>query len=48
MNIDILFFNEHFNNKEEYIKDLDSFEEYITIHKFNPKSNDILVIPPSL
>jgi leucyl aminopeptidase len=48
MNIDILFFNEHFNNKEEYIKDLESFEEYITIHKFNPKSNDILVIPPSL
>ena len=48
MNIDILFFNAHFNNKEEYIKDLDSFEEYITIHKFNPKSNDILVIPPSL
>ncbi len=31
MNIDILFFNEHFNNKEEYIKDLESFEEYITI-----------------
>ena len=48
MNIDILFFNEHFNNKEEYIKDLESFEEYITIHKFSPKSNDILVIPPSL
>ena len=48
MNIDILFFNEHFTNKDEYIKDLESFEEYITIHKFNPKSNDILVMPASL
>jgi leucyl aminopeptidase len=48
MNIDILFFNEHFTNKDEYIKDLESFEEYVSIHKFNPKSNDILVMPASL
>jgi leucyl aminopeptidase len=48
MKIDILFFNEEFANREEFIADLDSFNEYITTHRFDAKSKDILLMPPSL
>ncbi len=48
MNIDILFFNENFNNKEEHISDLDSFNEYVSTHNFDGKSKDTLLMPASL
>ena len=47
MNIDILFLNENLESKENYIKDLDFFEEYINAHNFDAKNN-ILTIPKSL
>ena len=48
MKIDILFFNEEFINKEEFISDSDLFNEYINTHLFDGKSKDILLMPPSL
>ena len=47
MKIDILFFNEEFTNKEEFISDSDLFNEYINTHLFDGKSKDILLMPPS-
>ena len=48
MKIDILFFNEEFTNKDEFISDSDLFNEYINTHLFDGKSKDILLMPPSL
>ena len=48
MKIDILFFDKDFNNKEQYITDEDSFNEYIATHRFDGKSKDLLLMPPSL
>ena len=48
MKIDILFFNEEFINKEEFISDSDLFNEYINTHLFDGKSKDIVLMPPSL
>ena len=48
MKIDILFFNEEFTNKDKFITDSDSFNEYINTHSFDGKSKDILLMPPSL
>ena len=48
MKIDILFFDEDFNNKERYITDEESFNEYIATHRFDGKSKNLLLMPPSL
>ena len=48
MKIDILFFNEEFTKKDEFITDSDSFNEYINTHIFDGKSKNILLMPPSL
>lgn len=48
MKIDILFFDENFNNKEQYITDEDSFNEYIATHRFDGNSKNLLLMPPSL
>ena len=48
MKIDILFFDEDFNNKELYITDEESFNEYIATHRFDGKSKNLLLMPPSL
>ena len=48
MKIDILFFDEDFNNKEQYITDEESFNEYIATHRFDGKSKNLLLMPPSL
>ena len=48
MKIDILFFDENFSNKELYITDEESFNEYIATHRFDGKSKNLLLMPPSL
>ncbi|MDA9645279.1 leucyl aminopeptidase family protein [Candidatus Actinomarina] len=48
MNIDILFFDENFKNKDQYIADEESFIEYIKTHQFEGKSKETLLMPPSL
>ena len=48
MNIDILFFDKNLNNKEKFIKDPESFDEYIKTHKFDSKNKKILLMPGSL
>ena len=48
MNIDILFFDENFKNKDQYIADEVSFIEYIKTHQFEGKSKETLLMPPSL
>ena len=34
MNVDIIFFNSDFANKEEFISDEEKFQEYISTHSF--------------
>ena len=48
MNIDLLFFESSFTNKEEFINNKEKFEEYISTHSFEAKANELLFLPPSL
>ena len=48
MNVDIIFFNSDFANKEEFISDEEKFQEYISTHSFEGKSNELLFMPPSM
>ena len=48
MNIDLLFFNKSFEKKEEFINNQEQFEEYISTHSFEGKSNELLFLPPSI
>ena len=48
MNVDIIFFNSDFANKEEFISDEEKFQEYISTHSFEGKSNELLFMPPSV
>ena len=42
MKIDLLFFNKSFEKKEEFINNQEQFEEYISTHSFEGKSNELL------
>tara|TARA_B100001540_G_scaffold124518_1_gene111061 strand:+ start:317 stop:670 length:354 start_codon:yes stop_codon:yes gene_type:complete len=48
MNIDLLFFESSFENKEEFINDKEIFHEYISTHSFEGNSNELLFMPPSM
>jgi len=48
MNIDLLFFESSFEKKEDYISDEGIFQEYISTHSFEGKSNELLFMPPSM
>ena len=47
MKIDLLFFNTRFENKEDYIADIEKFEEYISAHKFEGNYKELLYLPAS-
>jgi len=48
MNIDLLFFESNFQKKEDFIKNQDKFEEYISTHSFEGKSKELLFLPASM
>ena len=48
MNVDIIFFNSDFANKEEFISDEEKFQEYISTHSFEANFKELLFSPPSL
>jgi len=48
MNIDLLFFEPGFEKKEKFINDQEKFEEYISTHSYEGKSNELLFLPASM
>ena len=44
MNVDIIFFNSDFANKEEFISDEEKFQEYISTHSFEANFKELVLI----